>query len=426
MTIRWQRSVTMFCGFFIITQCALTQADVISARPGGINYIEGNAFLNHRPMSAKLLERIFLNPNDILSTDVGKAEILLTPGVFLRIGDNSQIRMISASLIDVQVELNRGEAMVDVDELVKDNKIGIVDHGGSIAIKRPGLYRIMADDPPSAAVITGKVEVNYADRKVAVGKGHEVVIAENLAEQKFDSKKEDDLYAWSNVRSEYDAAASLQSARNVTASGAYGPVGISGWYGPGWLWNDMFDSWAWLPGGDLAFFSPFGFGFFGPGAVGYSPICYAPVNGRWGRWHGRGNWMPVAVNPQHPPTARRTSSPWQNQTARASVARSFAGFRTANGGFIPTGTRMFGSSTFGSWSGRGGHVWSGTGGHVGSWANAGGARGFSGGGGHFGAGGGHFGGGGQFGGGGGHFAGGGGGHAGGGGGGHGGGGGGHR
>ena len=34
-----------------------------------------------------------LNTGDVLDTAQGKAEILLTPGVFLRVGDNSEVRM---------------------------------------------------------------------------------------------------------------------------------------------------------------------------------------------------------------------------------------------------------------------------------------------------------------------------------------------
>src|SRR5919204_112804 len=46
-----------------------------------------------------------LNSGDELSTDAGKAEVLLTPGVFLRLGSNTQIHMISPSLVDTQFEL---------------------------------------------------------------------------------------------------------------------------------------------------------------------------------------------------------------------------------------------------------------------------------------------------------------------------------
>jgi hypothetical protein len=115
--------------------------------------------LNDHPLSVIALGKIFLNPSDRLSTTMGKAGILLKPGIFLRIGDNSQIRMISASLIDVQLELSRGEAILEVDELLRDNNIRMLDHGGVVAIQKPGLYRIIADNPPSAAAITGKIEI---------------------------------------------------------------------------------------------------------------------------------------------------------------------------------------------------------------------------------------------------------------------------
>jgi hypothetical protein len=159
-----------------------------------------------------------------------------------------------------------------------------------------------------------------------------------------------------------------------------------------------------LPGGDLGFFSPFGYGFFGPGAVRYAPICYGPVHGP-GRWGGTGSVFPVAVNPQRPPTAKPTASLLQNQAARASVARSFVGFRTVAGGFIPTGTQMVASSRFAGIFGHGVHVWAGAGGHVSASSIASSRTGSGGGGGcHFGGGGG---------GGGGHFGGGGSGHGGG-------------
>ncbi len=353
-----------------------------------------NRYNNHL-LSAKALGRTFLNPKDELTTNVGKAEILLTPGVFLRIGDNSQIRMVSISLVDIQVELNRGEAIMDVDELLKENNIRVIDNGGLVSIQKPGLYKIVAGNAPSAAAIAGKIEVGFGDRKVTAGKNTKVLLAANLQKQKVDPAEEDDLYGWSNLRSEYNSAASLQTAQQ--AYDTYGSLAGGAGYGSGWLWNDAFDSWAWMPGGDLGFFSPFGYGFFGPGAVRYAPICYGPVHGA-GRWGGTGGVLPVAVNPQRPPTAKPTTSLLQNQAARASVARSFVGFRTVAGGFIPTGTHMLASSRFAGIFGHGGHVWAGAGGHVSASSIASGRTGSGGeGGGHFGGGGGggHFGGGGS-------------------------------
>ncbi len=393
----WQKSATVLAGLLVTAMYATPQAYTVSAKPGAVNYIEGHAYLNGQPLSDKGLRATFLNANDTLSTDAGKAEILLTPGVFLRIGDNSQVRIISPSLTGTQLEVKRGEAMIEADGLLKENNIQVIDHGASITIEKNGLYRFTADDNPTAAVIDGKAEVYVGDKKTDIGKGHEIVLAD-LKEQKFDTKKEDDLYAWSNVRSEYDAATSYQSAKSLSANSfsAWGGYGFDPMYGPGWYWNSAFNGWGWLPG-DGAFFSPFGYGFYGAGYLPYAPVVVAPVGG-WhnGHWTGRhGTTATVPVNPSHPPAIGVvTGSPYANQVARSAVANSFAsagGFHTASG--APAAS--FSGGHFAGFSGaRGGEAsgggiahgggFSGGGGHI----SAAGGGGFSGGGGHAGGGGG--------------------------------------
>jgi hypothetical protein len=326
----WHISSKVLTGFFVTAMYAMPQAYTISARPGAVNYIEGNAFLDGKAISEKKLGKTFLNTNDTLSTGVGKAEVLLTPGVFLRIGDNSEVRMVSPSLTDTQVEVTKGEAMVEVAELVKDNNIQILDHGASMRLEKTGLYRATANDPPTAAVLDGKAELVYDDHKVDLGKGHETVIAANLKTEKFNTKKEDDLYAWSNVRSEYDASASYATAKNVVVNnynyGGWG-YGFGGWmgpgWGPGWYWNGVWDSWAWLPASGY-FASPFGWGFYSPAYIGYAPIVYLPVGGRR---------APVPVSTKNPPAIGTTPrSPAQLSAARMQTARAIARSEGARGG----------------------------------------------------------------------------------------------
>ncbi len=424
----WQRSAIVLAGLLLTAVYALPQAYTVSAKPGALNYIEGHAYLDGRPLSDKGLRETFLNANDTLSTDDGKAEVLLTPGVFLRIGDNSQIRMISPSLVNAQIEVSRGEAIIEAAGLVKDTNIEVIDHGASITIEKNGLYRFTGGDAPAVAVLDGKAEVYFGEEKIDLNKDHETLLGANLKSRKFDAKKEDDLYAWSNVRSEYDAAASYQAARNVSTTnyGGWGGYGYGGWSGPGWFWDNAFDSWAWLPASG-AFYSPFGYGFYSPGAVIYAPVVTGSVyrGGRWnhdhdgdghrgGRWNGTGTTTaPVPVNPNRPPAIGGIArSPFENRVARSEAAQSFAnsgGFRTAAGAPAATfsGSRMTG------FTGGAGHAgWSGSAGaagRTGGWSGGGAAAahssGFSGGGG-----GGHFSGG-SSGGGGGHASsGGGGGH----------------
>jgi hypothetical protein len=325
----WHTSSKVLAGLFLAAMYAMPQAYTVSAKPGAVNYIEGHASLNDNEINQKAVGKTFLNANDTLSTDVGKAEVLLTPGVFLRIGDNSQIRMVSPSLTDTQVEVTKGEAMVEVADLGKDNSIEVLAKGGMLRPKKAGLYRVTADDPPTAAVLEGKAELNFGEKKIDLGKGKQSVIAADLKSEKFDTKKDDDLYAWSNVRSEYNAGASYSAARSVSVnsynSGSYGagyPIGMGYGFGPGWYYSGLWNSWAWLPG-DGYFFSPFGWGFYSPAYIAYAPIVYVPVNGRR---------TPVPVNTQRPPAVAVRSggtvavprSPAALSAARAQTARTLS------------------------------------------------------------------------------------------------------
>ncbi|MBV9760226.1 MAG: FecR domain-containing protein [Acidobacteriaceae bacterium] len=384
----WPVAAKALAGFFVSALCAMPQGYTISARPGALNYIEGYVFINGAPVSDKGLRSVFLSVNDTLSTGAGKAEVLLSPGVFLRIGDNSAIKMISPSLTDAQVEVTRGEAMIEAPGLLKDSDVTILDHQGTVKISKEGLYRISADAPPTAAVLEGKAEVFFGNDKVDLSKGHETTIGPALKAQKFDPKKGDDLYAWSVVRSEYDAASSYQASRNINllGNGGWWDYGYSGFYSPGWFWNNGFDSWAWLPAYG-AFYSPFGWGFYAPGVVGYAPVVYAPVYGGGG---GGGTWWknhpkpgtPVPVNPKRPPAVGAVaSSPAAYAMARSQAARSFqnTGYSTASGGHV---SASHAASSFNGGSGSRAS----SGGFSGSSAHAS-SGGSSGGGGHAGGGG---------------------------------------
>ncbi len=371
MKSSWLTAAKALTGLFVFAAYAMPQAYTISAKPGVVNYIEGDVFVNGRQVSTRNLKATFLNADDTISTDIGKAEVLLTPGVFLRIGDNSRVHMISPSLVNTQIDLKAGEAMIEADDIVKDSQVTVADNGGSAVIDKNGLYKFTAGDRATAAVLEGKLDVFNGDRKSEIGKGHELLIGQAAKTQKFDPKKEDDLYAWSNVRAQYNAASSYQAAKDVnTASygGVWGDYGFGGFANPGWMWNSGFNSYAWLPGGG-AFYSPFGYGFYSPGLVGYAPVIYAPMYGGYG-YNGYGNGYyqngqaagggvagqsaaakpvtaAVPVNPAHPPaTGMVASSPFAHSMASGRTLQTYSssGFRTASGMVVPAGRSFSGSS----------------------------------------------------------------------------------
>jgi hypothetical protein len=236
-----------------------------TAVPGTVNYIEGQVSIDGNPMAVKQDGSAALNANQVLSVGNGKAEILLSPGTFLRVGNNSEIRMISPTLADPSVEVVRGEAMVEVDYKPKQARLDIMERGVTADLLKEGLYRFDADEA-KVEVIDGKAAIADNGQNKEIGKGKELVLnGAGLKPVSFDRKKEDDLYRWSDVRASYLAQANEASARTVYVGGGWG----MGW-GPGWFWNPYFATYSWLPG-DGYFWSPFGYPFFSPGYVMYAP-----------------------------------------------------------------------------------------------------------------------------------------------------------
>ncbi len=301
------------------------QGLTISARPGLVNYFEGSAFVNGNAIKLGAKDPNYLNANDTLQMTKGKAEILLMPGTFLRVGDYSQTRMLAPSLTNSRVELLQGEAILEVIGLIHGSQIEIVDQGALILIENDGLYRMTAGAVPTAAVIEGSAQVTLQGRTTKLGKGRQTLLAGALQSKKLDLTQQDDLYAWSSVRSQYEAAANYDAASRLAQAGQYGALG--------WYFNDVLDCWAWLPFG--SFFSPFGWGFYSPVTVGGATIvkCTVLRGGSWSKgphkpidgtgnnhlhWVGLGMARMVAINPKHPPATRViTGSPLANQLARA-------------------------------------------------------------------------------------------------------------
>ena len=81
----------------------------------------------------------------MLSTQAGKAEILLTPGVFFRVGENSTATMISPSLTNTEVGLDKGTALVEVAELHEANLLEVREGDSATQLLKTGLYAFDAD-----------------------------------------------------------------------------------------------------------------------------------------------------------------------------------------------------------------------------------------------------------------------------------------
>ncbi len=248
----------------VFAQSGTSGTSGASVIPGTLNYVEGSVALNGQTLTSQAIGKATVGENQVLSTAQGKAEILLTPGVFLRLGDNSAVRMLLPNLTDTRVALLNGEATVEVTELFKENHLQIGVGSTMTTLVKQGLYEFNADHP-HLAVYDGEASVLIGDRQVKVKKGHEAQLTGTVKVAKFDRQtQQDPLYAWSNLRAEYDAQASAESAEAVY--GGYGPY----WGGAGWYWNPYWDMYGFLPGYGVLY-SPFGWPFFSPAFAYYAP-----------------------------------------------------------------------------------------------------------------------------------------------------------
>jgi hypothetical protein len=265
-------------GVLLAALLASAQPPSQTGRPGMVNYVEGQVSVDGRAVASNQAGRLEVAPGQVLGTDDGKAEMLLTPGVFLRLQSHSALRMLSPSLTKTTVELLRGEAMVEADQVQKENNLVVLDHGANIAIKKHGVFEFNADQP-MVAVYDGKAQVQEDDQAKEIGKGQQISLAQNpkLKAESFNWRREDDLYAWSKLRSEYVSEANMASAQTIVMENPWW------WYGTGWYWNPWFSSWAFVPGGGFLY-SPFGFGFYSPVYWrSYAPVFYRPGVGFAGR-----------------------------------------------------------------------------------------------------------------------------------------------
>lgn len=268
---------TIRAGAGLFAAVCLSAAYGEVARPGTVNYTEGIVSLNGQPVNLRAPGGTEVAPGQILETTDGRAEMLLTPGVYLRIGDNSAVRMVTPSLTDTQVELLRGEANLEVDMLAPENHLSVLDSGAAVRVKKVGIYALTAN-PAVLRVYDGKAEAQVGDRTAEVGKGRELalVAGPKLKTQSFDRSQTDPLYAWSKLRSQYQAEANASAARMVVVNGYPG-----WWMGTGWYWNPWYSSWAFVPGTGY-FYNPWGFGFYSPafwyyGAPGFHGGFRGPV-----------------------------------------------------------------------------------------------------------------------------------------------------
>jgi len=208
--------------------CASAQA-VISTRSGVVHYFEGAVYLSGQPLESRLGKFANMADGAELRTAQGRAEVLLTPGVLLRLDQNSSIRMLSNSLDDTRVELLTGSAMLDAGEPVPGTQLTLLHKGHQIHFTQAGLYRLDSA-PPRLWVREGEAQVvaGAGANPVSIERGMNLPLEEeSLAQGSAPSTDEprDGLENWSrgredSVSADNAIAANIQDPATVDSQSA--------------------------------------------------------------------------------------------------------------------------------------------------------------------------------------------------------------
>ncbi len=263
--------------------------DVVSARAGMIQHIEGSVQVDGKTITMPSREKMFSQLPEVkrgstLTTTEGRAEVLLTPGVTLRLGEETSFKMIDSDLANARVQLKEGMAVVEVIEVLKDTMVTVNVGEATIEFRKPGTYKIHASDRPELLVYDGQADITIAGQKKSAKKGNALSLENSLVARKFDTEKGDALLRWSMRRSGYMAMANVSAASAARSSnmGSMMMMGGRGGMMGGWYWNPYYMMYTYLPYHGMFCSSYVGTCYYSPGRVQqafYNPVYTNPSGG---------------------------------------------------------------------------------------------------------------------------------------------------
>jgi hypothetical protein len=257
----------------------VTAQTVISTHSGVLYFFEGTVTLAGERLEQKFGRFPDLGEGRELRTGQGRAEVLLTPGVFLRIGDNSAIRMISDQLADTRVELLDGSAIMEVNQLTPDTAVTLIYKQWQVHAPQRGVYRIDSD-PAQLRVYKGEAQISTADKAgpVTVTDGQSLPLASVLVPEQTSSIDTDGFKTWAMNRSQAVSADNAIASEIVDDPNQIDSSGMS-------LGGFNYFPITGVP--SLGINNPYGVSFWSPYQASLnslyfsSPYLYGPYYGGW-------------------------------------------------------------------------------------------------------------------------------------------------
>ncbi|MGI8555215.1 MAG: FecR domain-containing protein [Pyrinomonadaceae bacterium] len=252
------------------TSTAVSDMYVISAKAGAVNFISGSVAVARRNgKSGYLLKGDALETGDKVSTGTdGKAEILLNPGSFVRLAEDSEFEFVTTSLDNLAVQISRGKAIFEV-VADKEFRVAVNTPKSHFFIIKSGVYRVdvMGDGTAKLEVWKGKAQIGDQNATIVKG-GKSIIIGDSqqvATAEKFDRKDKDAFEIWSK-----DRAKELAKINAKLVNRGMNNALLSSFSQRGWNAGFGYGLWVHDPWSQNYCFLPFGYGWSSPYGYGYN------------------------------------------------------------------------------------------------------------------------------------------------------------
>jgi hypothetical protein len=192
------------CMRIILISCicaGISQAQmVVSVKAGTIQYVVGEVFLDSKPLQLPQGGYHQMENGQTLQTKRGRLEMLLAPDVYLRLAENSSLRMEQNRLADTQLVFEGGSALIEVVQRLKGGQIRVHFSTGLVEIREAGLYRFDAGSG-ELRVYGGSALVSNGQMKAKAKSGRKIRMNTTLASAGFNVESVDELHQWAAKRS---------------------------------------------------------------------------------------------------------------------------------------------------------------------------------------------------------------------------------
>lgn len=208
----------------------------ISAKAGGVNAVVGRVMVSRKDQQPQLLSSTDdLAAGDIVTTGAAaNVEVLLNPGSYLRLGENSEFQLKDTALDNLGLKLSKGIAILEVTGAENLRfEIPVETPQATFTILRSGLYRINVQ-PGSVELAVRKGRASFGPTGEALVKGgKKVTIANDVPTLAKIDKNKDTFDLWSKQRAELLARANERLSNRVLngylASFQDAGLGLSRW-----------------------------------------------------------------------------------------------------------------------------------------------------------------------------------------------------